>query len=207
MSRIKLHHDSNVATHSGFPAFAKGYGGHGRPPLQRRGAFEIPSAGGVPERRGGFSRLSRSGMTMVELMMVVAIIGLLSVILVPISKKAFEYKENSEVAHKLRTAIQAFELYRAEEGGYPPDKNPGITPVGMDEFFGYFDIDWWAETTEVGGKFDWDNGYNFSYSISISAPTKSRSQLEDLDKMIDDGNLSTGNFRAIESQYHYILEE
>jgi len=36
-------HDSNAATHPGL-----------WPPLQRRGAFKIPSAGGVPGRRGGF---------------------------------------------------------------------------------------------------------------------------------------------------------
>ncbi len=77
----------------------------------------------------------------------------------------------------------------------------------MVEFFDYFDIDWWAEVTEIGGKFDWDNGYHFPYSISIHAPTQSQSQLEDFDKMIDDGNLSTGNFRAVGNHYHYILEE
>ncbi len=149
----------------------------------------------------------QKGMTMIELVMVVTIIGLLSAILVPVTKKAIEYKENSQVAHKLRTAIQAFELYRSEEGFYPPDKNPGITPVGMAEFFDYFDIDWWAETTEIGGKFDWDKGYHFAYSVSIHAPTKSQSQLEDFDKMIDDGDLSTGDFRAVGNHYHYILEE
>jgi len=153
------------------------------------------------------SRNRKNGMTMVEVLMVVGIIGVLAVILIPATKKAFEYKENSEVAHKLRTAIQAFELYRSEEGAYPEDRNPGIIPPEMVEFFDYFDIDWWSETTEIGGKFDWDKGYHFPYSVSISAPTKSQSQLEDLDKMIDDGNLSSGNFRAIGSQYHYILEE
>ena len=35
--------NSTAATHPGL-----------RPPLQRRGAFKIPSTGGVPERRGGF---------------------------------------------------------------------------------------------------------------------------------------------------------
>ena len=43
----------NSLTHPGLPAFAKGYGGHRRPPLHGRGALKIPSSGGVPERRGG----------------------------------------------------------------------------------------------------------------------------------------------------------
>jgi len=145
-------------------------------------------------------------MTMVELLMVVAIIGLLSVALVPFSMKAFEYKENSEVAHKLRTAIQAFELYRSEVGSYPGDVARGVTPAGMVEFFDYFDIDWWAETTEIGGKFDWEY-HDGVYSISIPDLTIDQDQLEELDKMIDDGSLTNGSFRAGGDRYHYILEK
>jgi TatD DNase family protein len=37
-----------------------------RPPLRRRGAFKIPSGGGVPERRGGFPRLSHPGTSTVK---------------------------------------------------------------------------------------------------------------------------------------------
>jgi type II secretory pathway pseudopilin PulG len=146
-------------------------------------------------------------LTLVELMIVVFLIGLLSVILVPAIRMAVQYRENSQAAHKLRTAIQAFEFYRGETGGYPPDKTPGVTPPEMVEYFDYFDIDWWGQTTEIGGKWDWDNGYHFPFSVSIAQPTKPQSQLVKFDKMVDDGNLSTGKFRAVGGQYHYILEE
>ncbi len=148
-----------------------------------------------------------NALTLVEMMMVVAIVGLLSVVLVPIAKKSFEYRENSLVAHQLRTAIQAFEMYRAETGGYPPDKTPGVTPPEMVEYFDYFDIDWWAEGNAIDGKWDWDKGYHFPYSVSIHAPARTSSQLEDLDKMIDDGSLASGKFREVDDHYHYILEE
>lgn len=152
-------------------------------------------------------RKQRSAMTLVEVMVVVSIIGLLAAALFPAVKKSLEYKENSAVAHKLRTATQAFELYRSEEGSYPEDRTPGVTPPEMVDYFDFFEIDWWAEITEIGGKLDWDEGYHFAYSVSIHAPTRGREQLEDLDKMIDDGNLSSGKFRAVDDHYHYILEE
>ena len=154
-------------------------------------------------------------MTLIEVLMVVGIVGLLSAFLVPIAKKAFEYKENSLVAHKLRTATQAFALYRSEEGSYPGDVNRAVVPAGMAEFFDYFDPkdpeakkvrEWWAEATEIGGNFDWDK-HGDVCSVSIVEPTRDSEQLEDLDKMIDDGNLSSGNFRAFGSRYKYILEE
>ena len=149
----------------------------------------------------------RSAMTLVELMIVMAIIGLLSGILIPVAKMAIQYRENSLAAHQLRTAIQAFELYRGETGGYPPDQSRGITPPEMVEYFEYFEIDWWGEVTDIGGKWDWDNGNNFAYSVTIADPTRKQKQLKKLDKMIDDGSLSAGKFRSVGSRYHYILEE
>lgn len=152
-------------------------------------------------------RKQRSAMTLVEVVMVVFVIGLLSAIIVPALNIAAEYRQNSEVAHQLRTAIQAFEMYRSEVGEYPPDKTPAVTPPEMVDYFDYFDIDWWGEENKIGGQWDWDNGYNFDYSVSIHAPSVDGDQLEDLDKMIDDGNLYTGNFRKMTDHYHYILED
>ena len=105
--------------------------------------------------------------------------------------------------------MEAFELYAAETGGYPPDKGPGVIPPEMvDYYFPYFNIDWWTGTTELGGNWDWDNGYDgFNFSVSISSPTRSQSQMQDFDRLIDDGDLTTGNFRQVGTQYHYIIED
>ena len=48
-------YDLHIATHPGL-----------RPPLRRRGAFKIPSIGGVPERRGGSPGLSRNRISIVK---------------------------------------------------------------------------------------------------------------------------------------------
>jgi prepilin-type N-terminal cleavage/methylation domain-containing protein len=151
---------------------------------------------------------NQRGMTLVEVLLVLAIIALLSVFLIPAINAAIRGRENAECARKLRAAVEAFSLYAADTGGYPADKNSGQIPPEMaDYYFPYFKIDWWSETTALGGRWDWDNGYHFNFSVSISVPTRTQEQLTEFDRMIDDGDLNSGNFRKVETQYHYIIEE
>ena len=151
---------------------------------------------------------NRRGMTLVEILLAVTIIALLSAFIIPVVNVAVRSRENAECANKLRTAVEAFELYAAETGGYPDDQTPGVTPPEMAAYyFPYFKIGWWGDTTELGGNWDWDNGYHFKFSVSISAPTRSEAQMTDFDRLIDDGDLSSGNFRKVETQYHYIIEQ
>lgn len=150
----------------------------------------------------------RQGMTLVEVLMAVAIIGLLAAFIIPAFNLALRSRENAQTASKLRTAVAAFEMYRSEFGIYPADKNPGQIPPEMTDYFAELNIDdWWSQPTELGGGWDWDNGYHFKYSVSISNPNKTPAQLTDFDKLIDDGNLSSGNFRQSGTQYHYIIEQ
>jgi type IV pilus assembly protein PilA len=150
---------------------------------------------------------SKSGMTLIEILITASIIALLAAFIVPAVSKAIERRENALTASHMRIAINAFDLYRSEEGGYPPDKTPGVIPPEMVDYFNDLGIDWWAEQTDIGGHWDWDNGYHFAYSISIASPTASADQLEELDALLDDGDLTTGDFRKVGVQHHYILEE
>ncbi len=150
----------------------------------------------------------RYGFTLVEVLLTVVIIAMIASFLFLAVTHAIQSKENAQAASKLRTAVMAFTLYRSEMGSYPADKNPGQIPPEISDYFSEFNIDdWWSSPTELGGGWDWDNGYHFQYSVSISAPTKSIDQMTDFDKLVDDGNLSTGKFRKVGSQYHYIIEQ
>ncbi|MGE4489554.1 MAG: type II secretion system protein [Kiritimatiellales bacterium] len=151
----------------------------------------------------------KSGMTLVEVIIAVSIIGLMAVMIVPAVQHSVRSRQNSRCASQLRRAIAAFELYRSENGAYPPDQNvPGDLSVsGMNPYFDDLGIDWWAEETELGGRWDWDVGYHsIPASISIWKPTASAKQLLEFDRLVDDNDLATGRFRKIETQYHYILE-
>lgn len=157
------------------------------------------------------NRNAKQGMTLVEVLITVSIIGMLAAVLIPAVIVVQRGKQNAECARKLRVAAEAFELYAAETGAFPPDQNcPGDTTVPDMEayYFPYFKIDWWGDATELGGRWDWDVGYHgFAQSVSIWCPTVSAEQLLELDRMVDggDGDLATGAFRKVGSQYHYIV--
>lgn len=151
------------------------------------------------------------GMTLVEILMVVSIIGLLAAVLVPSVTLAMQYRANTEVARKFQTAVLAFEQYHAETDEHPPN-NWGSAPPAMQAYhFPSYKIDWWTETPAIGGRWDWDEYGSVGAYISIAQPTVSQKQLERLDKLLDDGDLDTGKFRKRvhpnwPTDYSYIIE-
>jgi len=151
----------------------------------------------------------RFGFTLVEILLVVTIVGMLAALIIPAVNLAARSRENVQAARKLQIAVEAFELCAAETGSYPADRSPGVIPPEMaNYYFPYFKIDWWGNVTELGGAWDWDAGYHgFKFSVSICNPARSREQMEELDRMIDDGNLGSGSFRQVGTQYHYIIED
>jgi prepilin-type N-terminal cleavage/methylation domain-containing protein len=149
-----------------------------------------------PQRREGF--------TLVELMIVVSIISLLAVIAVPATIRARESAQVSRFVADLRTAKSAFILYGVEHGTFPPDKQPGEMPDGMDEYLARMD---WRGRTSLGGQWDWDyQQFGCKAGVSVYGPTAPASQIRRVDLACDDGNLATGSFRSRSSGYISVIE-
>jgi prepilin-type N-terminal cleavage/methylation domain-containing protein len=147
----------------------------------------------------------RAGFTLTELMIVVAVIGLLAAIAVPSLARAREQSLNTRFGADLQVAKAAFTEYAAEHGKYPPDTMPGIVPSGMTDYLKRME---WTQPTTLGGQWDWDNAqFGFKAGVSIYHPTASGAQMLKLDKTIDDGNLATGDFRSRTDGYIGIIEE
>lgn len=147
---------------------------------------------------------SQAGFTLTELMIVVAILGLLMALAIPNFVRARENSLNSRYAADMRVAADAFIMYAQERGNYPPDVYPGIMPEGMPEYLKRMD---WLGRTPLGGQWDWDNWPRVK-GVSALEVDAGPDQLLRIDRLLDDGNLGGGAFRdrGGGSTYIYILE-
>lgn len=150
-------------------------------------------------------RVKTSAFTLVEIMIVVAILALLLAIAVPGFMRARESAMNSRYGNDVRVVTTAFIQYSFDNrSSYPPDTTPAVMPVGMDDYLKKVP---WFKRDAMGGQWDWDNQqFGTKAGVSTYQPTASTSQLLRYDQMFDDGNLETGNFHQRSSGYITVIE-
>lgn len=152
-------------------------------------------------------RLQRtSGFTVVEMMIVVAIIADLVIIAIPNYQRARQSAQNARVISDLRVSVSAYEMYAAENARYPAEAAAGQLPNGMEQYLRGVS---WSSVNAIGGRWDWD--YNQGYCLAAVAIDLPRDadplQMQDIDKRIDNGILSTGIFRERSARrFAYIIE-
>ena len=153
----------------------------------------------------------RRGFTLVEIMVVVVILGLLIAIAVPTYRRFQRKSQNTTFVNNLRLFTQAYETFAMKYGAWPPDTNAGLIPKIDDTrtMSGEFrDVDWLAGA--LGGQWKWNlaSGSNThpKASISIVGVTADVAQMTDIDKMIDDGDLTTGLFKGTGTTYTYTVQ-
>lgn len=152
-------------------------------------------------------RTNTKAFTLVEIMIVVVIIGLLAAMAIPAFSRVREKSRNTALANDLRAFAQAFEAYALETGGFPPDSNIGVVPPAMTGGTSLLDVDRFAATTPIGGRYDWDyNVFGVIAAISVADATITTEQLTAFDATFDDGDLTTGNFRGTTGRYSYLLQ-
>ena len=154
-------------------------------------------------------RHNSAGFTLVEIMIVVAILGLLVSISIPIFLRARQSAEATRIAKELKLFGDAFEMYYARTGTFPLDSH-GVLPADMND---YINSDVWARSV-WGGNYNWEGpswgeGGPYNYAgISINGTTATPSQLNSLDAVLDNGDLMTGLFRQTPNgRYTYIIAE
>ncbi len=149
------------------------------------------------------------GFTLVEVMIVVAIIAILASILIPSIIRARTNARVARVASNLKTFAAGFHMYYNLNGALPADAHLTL-PAGMTDFIAADD---WSSDA-LGGTFNWEGptwgeGGPYDYAgISLFGTTASLEELTMLDTALDDGNLSTGVFRQMSNgRYTYVIEE
>ncbi len=152
---------------------------------------------------------TKSGFTLVEIMIVVAIIGLLLSVGIPSFLKARLNARATRVAADLKAFGDGFLMYCMYEGKYPIDTH-NILPPGMD---GYIDPNRW-DADVLGGHYNWEGptfgeGGGYPYAgIALFETTATTAELTALDRLLDNGDLATGVFRLMANgRYTYVIEE
>ena len=176
--------------------------------------FVSSLAGLPPVRRNRFR--SDRGFSLIELMVAVTILSLLFLVAVPTYKRLQRKARTASIVNDLRVYGAALQSHAHDTGAWPPEAAAGVVPIGMnpDEF----NNENWLRRTAIGGHYDWEYnqlqaGVRFTAAIAITgtadAPlTVDYDQMMDIDKAIDDGDLTTGNFRlGFGDSPLYIIEQ
>ena len=148
----------------------------------------------------------RSGFSLVEVMIIVALLADLIIIAMPAYQRSRRQAQDSRFAADLRTAAAAFEMYAAENNKYPPEAGVAQLPIGMDQYLRGVN---WTIRNSIGGNWDWDydQGYARAAVCSDQANDADPLQMVDIDTKVDNGILSTGVFRERSARrYAYIIE-
>lgn len=147
-----------------------------------------------------------SGFSLLEVMIVIAILADVVLIALPSFIRAREVSQNSAFINDLRTATNAFEMYAAEHSRYPTNTPQGVVPPGMQVYLGDMQ---WTDFTPISGRWNWDNNRNgvTAAVCVVFASDADDVRMNDIDDRVDNGVLSTGAFRKFDSRrFGHVIE-
>lgn len=150
----------------------------------------------------------RSAFTLIELMIIVALISNVLLVALPAFIRSRNMAQNTRYISDLRTITGAFEMYAAENNKYPPTAAVGIVPTGMGVYLKNIP---YSVRNAIGGQWYWT--YNAAGSPAAIVGSLSPFNLDDvrmadIDLRIDNGVLATGNWRKPDStNVQYTVEQ
>lgn len=155
----------------------------------------------------GMRKLKNNGFTLIEILIVVAIIADLAIMVLPSFARARLRQQNTQFTNDIRIISGAFEQYSAERNRWPDDAGPSTIPSGMDLYLGSRIA---FNATPVGGAWEWEynvGGVKAAIAVNFTGAYEDPIRMQGVDEIFDDGILTTGAFRqASGNKYIYVLE-
>ena len=147
------------------------------------------------------------GFSLLEIVIVVVIIGVIGAIAIPRLSRASQGVRVGAFAADLNTFSKAIDRYELESGQDAPDTVTGKLPVELHDYINQKD---WEELTPLGGYWDIErdeHGVTLAIGVHYLGVSGDVPDLRDLDREIDDGNLSTGRFQRLDTRRFYLIIE
>ena len=152
-------------------------------------------------------RRNRKGFTLVEIMIVVAIIALIGSIAIPSWQRARKRAQADILMNEMRVTADAFQVYVSEKGTLPASASGfSMIPTGMANYFPKKST--WTTVSPAGGYWYWWNFapsevWGFTGLIGIYNPKFDASQLTQIDTTLDDGDPNAGGIHTTSGWVFY----
>ena len=137
------------------------------------------------------------GFTLIEIMVVIAIIGMLAAIAIPVYRKITLETQNMALINEVMDYSDAFNSYNFLNGTWPPTAGMNKIPNGMIGFL----PNAYTQVGVFGGEFHWIG----TGKLQIKNSDATTETMTELDEKIDDGDLSTGQFKK-QGAKMYVLQ-
>lgn len=148
------------------------------------------------------------GFSLVEISVVVTLIGLLAAIGMPAYRRIQLKSRATAAVNDFRAFSGACVTYNMQQASWPAGGlNPGEAPP---ELVGVLPAAF-SKPTPIGGYYEWISNSSYKAAIRVSTyngnnATDDADLVEMIDRIMDDGNLSTGSVRVESGSVIYIIE-
>jgi type II secretory pathway pseudopilin PulG len=143
-----------------------------------------------------------AGFTLRGFSVAVLLLGGLAAVAVPAYRRHLFLARRDEAVRQLQTLAGAFQSYAKDHGDWPAaGLPPKAVPPGMAR---YLTNTPWQQPTPLGGSYEWvtatpQNGGRYAAAILITDSDRAkvssdRELLQEIDRVLDDGDLSSGKF-------------